>query len=158
MLTRTLYDKLSQVFEGLSHPARIATLMMVERKSLQEIARELKMSRPALQRHVSQLRRLRLIDMNKRRKWFLTDLGVEAKKLIPEFERLADRIAEVNRVKTEVLSLESLEQTVRTGLLEPNEAKKLLSKAVSTGALKSPDAKSRAKLMLRKLDQTAKNS
>jgi DNA-binding transcriptional ArsR family regulator len=153
-----MYEDVSKVFEGLGHPARIAALMMVETTSMGAIAEAVGMSRPALQRHVSQLRRLGLIDMNKRRKWSLTDLGIEAKRLIPEFQRLATRVAEVNRVKAEVFSLESLEQTVRTGLLEPKEAKRLLSKAVSTGALKSPDAKSRAKLMLRKLDQTAKNS
>lgn len=153
-----MYDNLAEIFEGFAHPVRIAILSMIETKSLREISVALKISRPGLQRHVNQLSNLGLIRKDKGRKFFLTELGTEARKLIEGFEVLATKIDVVKREKTEMLSLQSLDQTMKTGFLKPNEVKKLLSKAVSTGALKSPDAKDRAKLMLRSIEKAARRS
>jgi len=78
---------LTKLFESLAHPTRIAILMNVERFSLQQIARTIGSSAPALQRHVNTLRERGLIEKYER-SYRLTDIGRQVVKLFDKFKEL----------------------------------------------------------------------
>jgi len=93
---------LTKLFESLAHPARIAILMNVERFSLQQIAKTIGSSAPALQRHVNTLRERGLIEKYGR-SYRLTDIGRQVVKLFDKFKELVlhlrDREKEVAKEK-----------------------------------------------------------
>jgi len=78
---------LTKLFESLAHPARIAILKNVDRFSLQQIAKSIGSSAPALQRHVNTLRERGLIEKYGR-SYRLTDIGRQVVKLFDKFKEL----------------------------------------------------------------------
>jgi predicted transcriptional regulator len=82
---------LTKLFESLAHPARIAILLNVERFSLQQIAKAIGSSAPALQRHVNNLRERGLIEKYGRG-YRLTDIGRQVVKLFDRFKELVLRL------------------------------------------------------------------
>jgi predicted transcriptional regulator len=93
---------ITKLFESLAHPTRIAILMNVERFSLQQIAKAIGSSAPALQRHVNNLRERGLIEKDGRG-YRLTDIGRQVVKLFDRFNdlvlRLRDREKEIVKEK-----------------------------------------------------------
>jgi predicted transcriptional regulator len=77
---------LANVFRGLSHPARIALIQQLDNKSVAQIARENEMKLPAMQRHLENLKELKLIE-RKGNRYRLTALGQSVSQLVKQFEQ-----------------------------------------------------------------------
>jgi predicted transcriptional regulator len=94
---------LAKLFGSLAHPARIAILRGVGGLSLQEIAKTVHTSPPALQRHVNSLRDAGLIE-KRERSYELTDNG---RRVAGLFDQFSDMLASL-REKEKVLAKEKI--------------------------------------------------
>jgi predicted transcriptional regulator len=112
---------LTKLFESLAHPARIAILLNVERFSLQQIAKAIGSSAPALQRHANTLRERGLIEKYGR-SYRLTDIGRQVVKLFDRFKELVLRL----RNQEKEIVKEKIRNVVQGSGLTTEEVAKLL--------------------------------
>jgi DNA-binding MarR family transcriptional regulator len=103
-------ETLAKMFVGLGHPARIALVEQLDKKSVSQIASETGVKLPAMQRHVNTLLGLGLIEKTSGRRYRPTHLGQQIAKLVAQFSEVVPSF--------ETLEKEQFKKHMQQGLVK----------------------------------------
>jgi Mn-dependent DtxR family transcriptional regulator len=92
-------ERLAKVFRGLCHPVRIILIERLGSKSVTQIANEIGVKLPTMQRHVNGLFELRLIEKSGGRHYGRTPLGDNVAKLIKQFSEVVPSFEELEKAQ-----------------------------------------------------------
>jgi len=90
------WERLSIMFDALSHPNRIYLLEKIGTRTIKDLADDLHVSPPALQRHVNKLSTTHLIE-KEGNIYRLTSIGREIQKQLQAFENIVSKLVRIEK-------------------------------------------------------------